>query len=104
MQEIRRSPSPKGQQATRLVVGNLTRNVTEEHVREIFSPYGKLMSVDLAIDATVNLPKGYAHIEYESREDAVKAIDFMNGGQIDGNVIRCEPAFADLRAIETTMQ
>lgn len=74
--------------ATRLVVGNLTRNITEEHLSEIFSTYGKLKHVELAIDKQVNLPRGFAHVEYDEHQDAQKAIDFMHEGQIDGNVIR----------------
>lgn len=73
---------------TKLVVGNLTRNVTEDHIREIFSTYGAVRFVELAMDLRVNLPRGYAHVEYESREDAEKAIEHMNGGQIDGNTLR----------------
>ncbi len=70
------------------MVGNLTRNVTEEHVKEIFGLYGTLKSVELAMDKTVNLPKGFANSEFEQREDAEKAIEYMNGAQIDGNVVR----------------
>ncbi|KAL6765900.1 hypothetical protein V8C86DRAFT_1782010, partial [Haematococcus lacustris] len=73
---------------TRLVVGNLTRNVTEEHLSEIFSTYGKLAKVELAIDKTVNLPRGFAHVEFEKHSDAQKALDHMHEGQLDGNVIR----------------
>ena len=79
------SPGP---QTTRLVVGNLTRNVSEEHIKEIFGHYGALKSVDLAMDKTVNLPKGFAHVEFEKHEEAEKAIEFMNGAQIDGNAVR----------------
>ncbi|PNH08985.1 Arginine/serine-rich protein 45 [Tetrabaena socialis] len=89
------SPAPKAPKeqgtdggVTRLVVGNLTRNVTEDHIREIFGCYGTLKSIDLAIDRAVNLPRGFAHIEFEAREDAEKALDFMNNGQIDGNIVK----------------
>ncbi len=41
----------------RLHVGHLTRNITEEHVHEIFGTFGKLKSVELAIDRVVNLPR-----------------------------------------------
>lgn len=57
-----------GDAATRLVVGNLTRNVTEDHLNEIFSTYGKLKSVELAMDKAVNLPRGFAHVEYDAHE------------------------------------
>jgi RNA recognition motif-containing protein len=72
----------------RLVVSNLTRNVTVQHLREIFATYGPLADVDLPLDRSVNLPKGYAHVEYEVATDAQRAIDFMHEGQIDGNVIK----------------
>lgn len=68
-------------------MGRLTRNVTEEHVREIFSTWGDIKSVELAMDKAVNLPRGFAYVEYTTRVDAEKAKDHMNGGQIDGNVV-----------------
>lgn len=71
-----------------MVVGNLTRNVTEEHLKEIFGTFGKLASVELAMDRAVNLPRGFAHVEYESASDATKAVEHMHEGQIDGNVIK----------------
>jgi RNA-binding protein with serine-rich domain 1 len=41
------APAPA---TTRLHVGHLTRNVTEEHIREIFSTFGQIKSVELSID------------------------------------------------------
>jgi RNA-binding protein with serine-rich domain 1 len=35
---------------TRLHVGHLTRNVTEEHIHEIFSTFGQLKTVEVSID------------------------------------------------------
>ena len=37
-------------QTTRLHVGHLTRNVSEGHIKEIFSTFGTLKSVELSID------------------------------------------------------
>ena len=39
---------------TKLHVGKLTRNVTQEHVREIFATFGALKNVDLSIDRAVS--------------------------------------------------
>jgi hypothetical protein len=44
----------------KLHVSKLTRNVSEEHVREIFGHYGSITSCQLAIDERVQLSKGYA--------------------------------------------
>ncbi len=70
-------------------MGRLTRNVTQEHIHEIFSHFGKLKSVDLAIDKTVNLPRGFAYVVFETRAEAEEARRYMDGGQLDGNVITC---------------
>jgi RNA-binding protein with serine-rich domain 1 len=79
-----KSPPP-----TKLHVGKLTRNVTEEHVREIFGHYGALVGCSLAVDPRVSLPKGYAVVEFDAAEDAARAMDYMDGAQLDGNVITC---------------
>jgi RNA recognition motif-containing protein len=72
----------------KLHVSKLTRNVSEEHVKEIFSTFGELASCSLAVDERVQLPKGYAVVEYVNREDAERAKELMDGGQLDGNVIQ----------------
>jgi RNA-binding protein with serine-rich domain 1 len=72
----------------RLHISKLTRNVEEAHLKEIFGTYGTLTHCQLAIDERVHLPKGYAIIEYETREQAETARDYMDGGQIDGNLIQ----------------
>jgi RNA recognition motif-containing protein len=46
-------------------------------------------SAELAIDRVVDLPRGFAYVEYETRAEAEKAKLHMNGGQLDGNVITC---------------
>eukprot|EP00002_Diphylleia_rotans_P022069 TRINITY_DN4314_c0_g3_i3.p1 TRINITY_DN4314_c0_g3~~TRINITY_DN4314_c0_g3_i3.p1 ORF type:complete len:169 (-),score=14.67 TRINITY_DN4314_c0_g3_i3:189-695(-) len=79
-----RSPSP----VKELTISDLSRNVTAEHLREIFSTFGPLRSVKRPMDTRVNLPRGYAYVEYESRADAEKARTAMDEGQIDGRVVK----------------
>jgi len=73
-----------------LSVSNLSRNVNEDHLREIFGNYGKVRDAALAIDRVVGLPKGYAYVQYASEYDAERAIAHFHGGQIDGNIIKVE--------------
>jgi hypothetical protein len=47
----------------KLHISKLTRNVSEEHVREIFAHYGAITSCALAIDERVQLSKGYAGMQ-----------------------------------------
>lgn len=79
----RRSPSPK---PSKLVVNGLTKNVTKDHVMEIFSHYGDIKSVDFPNER--HTPQRIvAYVEYGDHAEAEKAQKFMDGGQVDGQVI-----------------
>ncbi|KAK2507517.1 hypothetical protein MC885_021893, partial [Smutsia gigantea] len=55
----RRSPSPK---PTKVHIGRLTRNVTKDHIMEIFSTYGKIKMIDMPVERMhPHLSKGYAY-------------------------------------------
>ncbi|CAI5504866.1 unnamed protein product [Closterium sp. Naga37s-1] len=73
-----------------LYVGCLTRNVNQDHLREIFGLYGELSKVEIAMDRVVNLPKGYGYVEFKKRADAEKARLHMDGAQIDGSVVSAQ--------------
>lgn len=75
-------------ETSRLHVGHLTRNVQQEHIHEIFSTYGTVKHVELAMDKAVNLPRGFAYVELSKRSEAEEAQRLMDGGQLDGNQLR----------------
>ncbi|KAF9992701.1 hypothetical protein BGZ79_002761, partial [Entomortierella chlamydospora] len=84
-----RSPSPVNNVAlnSAVKVGNLTRNVTEGHIREIFGAYGKIKFINFPINPRFRFNMGYAEIEYETREEAQAALEGWNGGQLDGEIV-----------------
>lgn len=83
-----RSPSPKKEKKHQVFVTGISRNLTEEHVQEIFSNYGKIKKLDLSKDAVSGFHRGNAIIEYETKEEAQKAIDFMGEAQVDGRIVK----------------
>ncbi|KAI8340201.1 hypothetical protein BC941DRAFT_419715 [Chlamydoabsidia padenii] len=84
----RRSPTPPPPvKPNRLMVTHLTRNVTKEHVEEIFSVYGPLTEVNFPRNRKLNTNTGRAFVEFETVDDAEKAICHMDGGQLDGQVL-----------------
>ena len=83
----KRSPTPK---PAKLYVAHLTRNVTKDHVFEIFSVYGHVKSVDLPMDRFNFMPRGFAYVEYDEADDADTALKHMDGGQIDGQEITAQ--------------
>ena len=75
----KRSPSPK---PTKIHIGHLTRNVTKEHVTEIFANFGTIRSVDLPTERSRNwIGTGSAYVDYEKPEHAEEASKKMNGGE-----------------------
>lgn len=76
-------PHTTSPQLTNIIhIENVSRNVTEDHLGEIFGRCGHIESIEY--------PRGYARITFggENGELAAKrAIQFMNGGQLDGNVL-----------------
>ncbi|VVA95824.1 unnamed protein product [Arabis nemorensis] len=73
-----------------LHIDTLSRNVNEGHLKEIFGNFGEIIHVELAIDRAVNLPRGYAYVEFKARADAEKAQLYMDGAQIDGKVVKAK--------------
>jgi cold-inducible RNA-binding protein len=63
----------------RLYVGNISFKVTEEGVRALFAGIGTVESINLVTDARTGKTKGVAFVEMTTAEDALKAIEALNG-------------------------
>ena len=60
----------------------MTRNVTKEHIVEIFSTYGQIKMVDFALDKLhPNHGRGFAYVEFETADEAENAMKHMDGGK-----------------------
>jgi cold-inducible RNA-binding protein len=70
--------------STRLYVGNLSYNTTENQLQDLFSAHGPVVSVDLIMDKFSGRPRGFGFITMESKENADAAIQALNGKNIDG--------------------
>jgi len=80
-----RSPSPL--RSTKVVVEKLTKNVNEDHLREIFGSYGQIRDLDMPINRQFMTNRGTAYILYVHEADAEAAISHMHESQLDGAVI-----------------
>ena len=64
---------------TRLFVGNLSFQATEDDVRELFQHAGTLGSVGIVTDQFTGRSRGFGFVEMATREEAVEAIKMLNG-------------------------
>jgi len=76
-----------GQDAS-LRVTNLSEDVKEGDLQDLFSQCGRLQRVYLAKDMTTFQSKGFAFITYYNREDAQKAINKLNGHGYDNLILQ----------------
>lgn len=65
-----------------------TRNVRNEHLEEIFGHFGSIKKVELRVDPKLKISKGFAYVEYKTPSDAENAQIHLDGGQLDGNVLK----------------
>ncbi|KAF4687289.1 hypothetical protein FOZ60_004162 [Perkinsus olseni] len=77
--------------ARMLRVTNLTRNVDEEHLNEIFGTYARVESVHLAVDEENHLSKGYAYVLFATREGSRRSV--LSRRQRADRRERCEGGF-----------
>jgi RNA recognition motif-containing protein len=73
--------------STKLFVGNLSYNVTENDLHDAFAAHGTVVEANLMMDRMSGRPRGFAFITMGSAEEAQKAIDAMNGTSLDGRNI-----------------
>ncbi|KAK9451344.1 uncharacterized protein V1518DRAFT_5908 [Limtongia smithiae] len=78
-----RSPPARRRSPELIVVENLTKIVTEAHIREIFQAYGRITYVQLPRQPAFG-NRNTCYLEYDFDDDARSAIKHMNGGYIDG--------------------
>jgi cold-inducible RNA-binding protein len=64
---------------TKIYVGNLPYNTTEDDLRTLFAQAGTVSSVTLIKDRDTGQSKGFAFVEMSSQSEAEKAIQTFNG-------------------------
>jgi len=70
-----------------IFVGNLNYGITEEDLREIFEEYGELSSVKLISDKFTGKSKGFGFVEMADADEAKKAIEELNGAEVEGRTM-----------------
>ena len=78
---------------TRLFVGNLPFSAEEQQIRELFERNDLVVEdVKLITDRDTGRPRGFGFVEMGSSEDADKAIQALNGYEMDGRQLNVNEA------------
>lgn len=76
-----------------IYVGNIAYSMTPDDLKELFAPFGNVLSVKIIADKTSGRSKGYGFVEMEKDEDGQKAISALNDTQVKGRNIKVNNAF-----------
>jgi cold-inducible RNA-binding protein len=77
---------------TKLYVGNLPFNTTENELQELFSQAGAVQEVMLMQDKFTGKSRGFAFVTMSSEEEAQNAISKLNGQAIEGRQLTVNEA------------
>jgi len=73
--------------ATKLFVGSLSWNTTDDQLKDFFAGVGTVVSATVIVDRDTNRSKGFGFVEMSSDEEAKAAVDQLNGKELDGRAI-----------------
>jgi RNA recognition motif-containing protein len=76
----------------KIYVGNLNYSTTEDELRDAFSAFGTVTSVNIIKDRFTDQSKGFGFIEMGDGEEAKKAIEGMNQQELGGRTIKVDEA------------
>ncbi|KAH9586269.1 RNA recognition motif domain [Trypanosoma melophagium] len=79
-------------------IASLPANYTDEELRALFSPYGKILSTALVRDKNTGLCKGYAFVLMERYQDAYNAVIALQGHSIANVRVQVRLARAEASA------
>ncbi len=77
---------------TKLFVGNLSYNTTEDDLRSLFAQAGTVTSVAVITDRDTGRSKGFAFVEMSSQSEAEQAIKLFNGSMLDNRAVKVDIA------------
>ena len=84
--------SVEGLKVTNIYVGNLSFRATEDDVRDAFAAHGEVVSVNIIMDRETGRSRGFAFVEMPNSEEALAAIDAINGKEIGGRGVTVNEA------------
>ena len=76
--------------AQKLFVGGIAFATTSEKLRELFTQSGTVMSATVVTDQSTGQSRGFGFVEMSTSEEADKAVQQLNGRDLDGRSLKVE--------------
>ena len=75
-----------------IYVGNLSREVTEEELRQAFEAFGQVTSAKIITDKFSGESRGFGFVEMPAKAEAQSAISGLNGKDLKGRTLNVNEA------------
>ena len=75
-----------------IYVGNLPYRMTDDELRDMFTPFGDVTSAKIIVDKMTDRSKGFGFVEMADKAAAEKAIREVNGKDAGGRPLRVNEA------------
>ena len=75
-----------------IYVGNLSFNATEDELEQLFAEFGQVAKSAIITDRQTGRSRGFGFVEMSQDEEGRKAIEELNGQQVQGRVLTVNEA------------
>lgn len=80
------------EQKNKLYVGNLPYSVNDASLSEMFTEFGEISEAKVITDKFSGRSKGFGFVTFAKDEDAAKAVEALNGKDIEGRALNVNVA------------
>ena len=85
-----KDPDLKNQPSKTLFIGNMSFEMTDQDLNDLFREIRNVKDVRVAIDRRTGQPRGFAHADFDDVESAVQAMEQLDGKEIYGRLLRVD--------------
>ena len=78
--------------AKKLFVGGISWNTTDETLKQAFERFGEILEATVITDRDTGRSRGFGFVLLEDDEAAMKAVEELDGTELDGRTIRVNEA------------
>ena len=75
-----------------IYIGNMSFDTTEDQLRQAFTAFGEVSTVNIITDKYSGEPRGFAFVEMSGQNEAVAAISGLNGQELNGRTLNVNEA------------
>lgn len=85
-----------------IFVGNLAPRVTEDNLRQLFIPFGKIESINIITDFSSGLSRGFGFVEMAEKADGTTAIKKLDNVEFMSSVLKVSEALPKVSDMDIT--